>query len=174
MVSDEGQPILMDFGSALVARIPITSRSIALREQDRAAEHSTMPYRAPELFDVKTDQTLDEKVDIWSLGCTLYAMAYGTSPFETNQTEQGGSIACVARRFAPQHFLTRGQTRRYEWVVQVSSQRPGLQPGYKGSDRLHATNGSGQAAGYSCRYPEDAGLFARAGMTGGLCNFRIE
>ena len=24
-----------------------------------------MPYRAPELFDVKTDRILDEKVDIW-------------------------------------------------------------------------------------------------------------
>ncbi len=24
-----------------------------------------MAYRAPELFDVKTDVTLDEKVDIW-------------------------------------------------------------------------------------------------------------
>lgn len=24
-----------------------------------------MPYRAPELFDVKTGKTLDEKVDIW-------------------------------------------------------------------------------------------------------------
>ena len=30
-----------------------------------------MPYRAPELFDVKTDAVLDEKVDIWSLGCTV-------------------------------------------------------------------------------------------------------
>ena len=33
--------------------------------QDIAAEHSTMAYRAPELFDVKTGVTLDEKVDIW-------------------------------------------------------------------------------------------------------------
>lgn len=33
--------------------------------QDIAAERSTMPYRAPELFDVKTGTTLDEKVDIW-------------------------------------------------------------------------------------------------------------
>ena len=51
-----------------------------------------MPYRAPELFDVKTGKMLDEKVDIWvrvlrfrltqSLGCTLYAVAYGHSPFE--------------------------------------------------------------------------------------------
>ena len=48
-----------------------------------------MPYRAPELFDVKTGQTLDEKVDIWSLGCTLYAATYGHSPFEV----EGASIA---------------------------------------------------------------------------------
>ena len=33
--------------------------------QDIAAEQSTMAYRAPELFDVKTGIALDEKVDIW-------------------------------------------------------------------------------------------------------------
>ncbi len=47
------------------ARIRVETRQQALLEQDIAAEHSTMPYRAPELFDVKTGQTLDEKVDIW-------------------------------------------------------------------------------------------------------------
>ncbi|KAI7877899.1 kinase-like protein [Lichtheimia hyalospora FSU 10163] len=94
MLMDDGEtPVLMDFGSACPARVEIHNRQEALKQQDIAAEHSTMPYRAPELFDVKTETTLDEKVDIWSLGCTLFAMAYGQSPFEVNLNENGGSVA---------------------------------------------------------------------------------
>lgn len=88
MLSDDGHPILMDFGSTIKARIHIENRNQALMQQvspfseieltipslielasidvqDLAAEQSTMPYRAPELFDVKTGTTIDEKVDIW-------------------------------------------------------------------------------------------------------------
>lgn len=82
MIADDGAPILMDFGSTIKyvvaetmiewpltgaarARIEVQTRQQALLEQDIASEHSTMPYRAPELFDVKTGKTLDEKVDIW-------------------------------------------------------------------------------------------------------------
>ncbi|GAA5821526.1 hypothetical protein JCM11251_000891 [Rhodosporidiobolus azoricus] len=90
-------PILMDFGSAAPARVEIPDRRIALLQQDLAAEQCSMPFRAPELFDVKTGITLTEAVDIWSLGCTLFAMAYSTSPFETaQQSEHGGSIAMAA------------------------------------------------------------------------------
>jgi serine/threonine kinase 16 len=93
MIDDDGiQPILMDLGSLAPSPTPITSRSLALAVQDQAAEHSTMPYRAPELFDVKTGSTIDTKVDIWSLGCTLYACLVGKSPFEMRSDETGGSL----------------------------------------------------------------------------------
>ncbi|KAK3657152.1 Serine/threonine-protein kinase env7 [Elasticomyces elasticus] len=97
MIDDDGtQPILMDLGSLAPAPTPITSRAMALQIQDQAAEHSTMPYRAPELFDVKTDTIVDTKVDIWSLGCTLYACLVGKSPFEARSEETGGSLSlCV-------------------------------------------------------------------------------
>ena len=97
MVDDDGErPILMDLGSLAPSPTPITSRSLALAVQDTAAEHSTMPYRAPELFDVKTGSVIDTKVDIWSLGCTMYACLVGKSPFEARSDETGGSLSiCV-------------------------------------------------------------------------------
>lgn len=97
MIADDGStPILMDLGSLAPSPTPVTSRSLALQIQDTAAEHSTMPYRAPELFDVKTGSVIDTKVDIWSLGCTLYACLVGKSPFEARSDETGGSLSmCV-------------------------------------------------------------------------------
>ena len=97
MIDDDGDtPILMDLGSLAPSPTPITSRSLALAVQDTAAEHSTMPYRAPELFDVKTGSVIDTKVDIWSLGCTVYACLVGKSPFEARSDETGGSLSiCV-------------------------------------------------------------------------------
>ena len=97
MIADDGKtPILMDLGSLAASPTVINSRSLALAVQDMAAEHSTMPYRAPELFDVKTGSVIDTKVDIWSLGCTLYACLTGKSPFEARSEETGGSLSiCV-------------------------------------------------------------------------------
>ncbi|WYZ34783.1 hypothetical protein EsH8_I_001059 [Colletotrichum jinshuiense] len=97
MIDDSGSnPILMDLGSVAPSPIPITSHSLAIATQDTAAEHSTMPYRAPELFDVRTGTVIDTKVDIWSMGCTLYACLVGKSPFEARSDETGGSLSmCV-------------------------------------------------------------------------------
>lgn len=93
MLSQSGLPVLMDLGSCMRARVNVSSRAQALEIQDNAAEHCTMPYRAPELFDVKTDAVLDEGVDIWSLGCTFFALLYCSSPFELQTDESGASLS---------------------------------------------------------------------------------
>lgn len=97
MIDDSGStPILMDLGSVAPSPIPVTSQSQALQIQDTAAEHSTMPYRAPELFDVRSGSVVDAASDIWSLGCTLYACLVGKSPFEMRSDETGGTLSlCV-------------------------------------------------------------------------------
>ncbi|XP_072970959.1 uncharacterized protein [Typha angustifolia] len=91
----KGQPpvaILMDFGSARPARKAIRSHSEALQLQEWASGHSSAHFRAPELWDCPDHIDIDERTDIWSLGCTLYAMMYGKSPFEDVLDEPEGSL----------------------------------------------------------------------------------
>jgi len=144
MVADNGSPIVMDLGSAIPARIQIDSRSQALLQQDIAAEHSTMAYRAPELFDVKTGVTLDEKVDIWSLGCTLFAMAYSHSPFESLQTtQQGGSIAMAvmnAQYKHPDSAYSQGLKNLIDFMLKPNpSDRPDIHQVLKMTDQVLRT-----------------------------------
>jgi serine/threonine kinase 16 len=91
----KGKPplaILMDFGSARPAIRPVRSRSEALKLQEWASEHCSAPFRAPELWDCPSHADIDERTDIWSLGCTLFAIMYGASPFEYALGESGGSL----------------------------------------------------------------------------------
>ena len=55
-----------------------------------------MLYRSPELFDVRTHADLDEKTDIFSLGCILYFMAYGEGPFEKAQLNGDSLVLATA------------------------------------------------------------------------------
>ena len=60
--------------------------------QEDAERTCTAPFRCPELWDVPSECVIDEKVDIWALGCTLYACMMGKSPFESAIEESGGSL----------------------------------------------------------------------------------
>ena len=62
----------MDLGSTDQAVYHASTSREAQRLQDDAAERCTMPYRAPELFNVQTEDIVTEATDIWvgNLGFT--------------------------------------------------------------------------------------------------------
>ena len=65
LIDDEGGAVLMDLGSTDHAVYHASTSREAQRLQDDAAERCTMPYRAPELFNVQTEDTVTETTDIW-------------------------------------------------------------------------------------------------------------
>ncbi|KAK1934486.1 Serine/threonine-protein kinase 16 [Phytophthora citrophthora] len=80
-------PLLMDFGSVAPLRVQLRGSMDCRKLWEDAARYSSAPYRAPELWDngVGSDklEAVDGRTDVWSLGCVLYAMAFGPfSPFE--------------------------------------------------------------------------------------------
>lgn len=97
LIEKNGNPVLMDFGSVGPIEERIDQRSQVNEIVETASQHTTLPYRPPELFEggVRAgDEPLDfGKVDAWSLGCTLFAMCYGASPFECEF--RGGDIRIV-------------------------------------------------------------------------------
>ena len=81
-------PILMDFGSAGPLSLQLNSRRDVLTAIETASQHTTLSYRPPELFEggLRHNEGIGllnyDKVDVWSLGCVLFGLMHGCSPFE--------------------------------------------------------------------------------------------
>ncbi|CAM8895032.1 unnamed protein product [Rhodiola kirilowii] len=83
---------LMDFETARAARKQISSPEEAQKLQEWASKHCSDQFRAPELWNCPSHASIDERTDIWSLGCTLFAIMYHTSPFEHVLEEPDGNL----------------------------------------------------------------------------------
>lgn len=82
LLDDQDNCVVCDLGSSIKGEITVQNKREAQTIQDQAAEKSTLPYRAPELFQVETNDTINSKTDIWSLGCILYSFVYLEGPFD--------------------------------------------------------------------------------------------
>ena len=86
LIGIKGEAVLTDLGSVDVARLKIRTRKEALELEERCMEQCTNLYRPPELFQVPSTCDIDERTDLWSLGCTIYAFINGYSPFDGSAT----------------------------------------------------------------------------------------
>jgi len=78
----DGSWVLCDFGSATSEQKVYSSPAEIAREEERIRKQTTPAYRAPELWDLYTREFIGTAVDLWSLGCLLYFIAFGKLPFD--------------------------------------------------------------------------------------------
>ena len=74
---------LCDFGSATTIKFnPLNCNEKEKNETLNNFEtNSTIYYRAPEMCDKYNEYEINEKVDIWALGCILYTILFKIQPF---------------------------------------------------------------------------------------------
>ena len=84
LLTADGHALLMDLGSSCPLPIKIGAKSAAALLAEEAAEQCSAPYRAPELWEPKVGKNIGGEADVWSLGCSLFAVTYGRgySPYE--------------------------------------------------------------------------------------------
>ncbi|XP_070563738.1 cyclin-G-associated kinase-like [Ptychodera flava] len=85
LISSKGTIKLCDFGSATSkAYYPDDTWSSIKRSlvEDEIASQTTPMYRTPEMLDLYYNYPINEKSDIWALGCVLYMLCYKIHPFE--------------------------------------------------------------------------------------------
>jgi len=102
MLGQDAQVALIDFGSCVLARRDITDR-IGLQELIMESERMcTSTFRAPELWDRGIDDVLelDERIDVWALGCLLFTLMFGQNPFELVELAGGNlKLAIIEANF---------------------------------------------------------------------------
>lgn len=58
-----------------------TPRSEFYKYEEQFEKYTTLMYRPPEMCDLYQGYTVDEKVDVWMLGCVLYTICFYVHPF---------------------------------------------------------------------------------------------
>ena len=75
---------LCDFGSCTteVVNTAAMDRADRNRIEEDISKNTTLAYRAPEMIDLYQENIINEKADVWSLGCLLFKLCFNRTPFE--------------------------------------------------------------------------------------------
>jgi serine/threonine kinase 16 len=62
-------------------------------------------YRAPELIETPSECVIDGKADVWAVGCTLHAIMFSRSPFESGTSDGFSVLAALSANWTspPRH-----------------------------------------------------------------------
>ncbi|XP_010265881.1 PREDICTED: probable serine/threonine-protein kinase DDB_G0280111 isoform X2 [Nelumbo nucifera] len=82
LLGSDGIWKLCDFGSTSTNHKRFERPEEMGIEEDNIRKHTTPAYRAPEMWDLYRKELINEKVDIWALGCLLYRICYFKSAFD--------------------------------------------------------------------------------------------
>ena len=121
-----GVGVLTDLGSVTASRQSVETRQQGLQAEEEAALKSSAPYRAPELTSVRPPVQICEKVDVWSLGCTMFSLAFGRSPFEVNNAVQ--RLGILNARYQYPHNNSMRECKYSDQYVQLINSMLELDP----------------------------------------------
>ncbi|XP_074316877.1 uncharacterized protein LOC141653123 [Silene latifolia] len=82
LLGSDGLWKLCDFGSTSTNHKRFEKPEEMGVEEDIIRKHTTPAYRAPEMWDLYRKDIINEKVDIWALGCLLFRICYLKSAFD--------------------------------------------------------------------------------------------
>ncbi|GER39401.1 protein kinase superfamily protein [Striga asiatica] len=82
LLGSDGSWKLCDFGSTSTNHKRFEKPEEMGIEEDNIRKHTTPAYRAPEMWDLFRRDLINEKVDIWAIGCLLFRICYLKSAFD--------------------------------------------------------------------------------------------
>nr|CAN60313.1 hypothetical protein VITISV_036304 [Vitis vinifera] len=82
LLGPDGLWKLCDFGSTSTNHKRFEKPEEMGIEEDNIRKYTTPAYRAPEMWDLLRRELINEKVDIWALGCLLFRICYFKSAFD--------------------------------------------------------------------------------------------
>ncbi|XP_065870444.1 uncharacterized protein [Euphorbia lathyris] len=82
LLGPDGLWKLCDFGSTSTNHKRFEKPEEMGIEEDNIRKHTTPAYRAPEMWDLLRRDLINEKVDIWALGCLLFRICFFKNAFD--------------------------------------------------------------------------------------------